>query len=231
VTDPLALTDRIREESAFLGDVRQDLGRVLVGQSEMVDGLLIGLLADGHVLLEGLPGLAKTLAVIALGRAARARVPADAVHSRSDAGGSSSGGQVLQDPRRARVRVPAGAALRNFVLADEINRATPRTQSALLEAMQERQMTRSANRVIKLDEPFLRHRDAEPRRARRHLSAARGAARPLLDQDHRRISDARSGDRDRPAHGESARDAEGAAGQLARADPAGARGGGCDLPR
>jgi MoxR-like ATPase len=152
VTDPLALTDRIREESAFLGDVRQDLGRVLVGQSEMVDGLLIGLLADGHVLLEGLPGLAKTLAVSSLAGAIGGEfrrlqftpdlLPADLV------------GTQVYNPRSGDWDVKEGPLFANFVLADEINRAPAKVQSALLEAMQERQVTLAGD-TRALPSPFL----------------------------------------------------------------------------
>jgi MoxR-like ATPase len=151
VTDPLALTDRIREESAFLGDVRQDLGRVLVGQSEMVDGLLIGLLADGHVLLEGLPGLAKTLAGIELAGAIGGEfrrlqftpdlLPADlsARRSTTRSGDWDVGGAALRQLRPRRRDQPRD----------------PPTQSALLEAMQEKQVSVAGEtRDQAADEPY-----------------------------------------------------------------------------
>ncbi len=152
MSDPLAQTETIRAESEFLREIRQALARVLVGQEAMVDGLLIGLLADGHVLLEGLPGLAKTLAVSSLARVCGGEfrrlqftpdlLPADLV------------GTQVYNPKDGQWAVKEGPLFANFVLADEINRAPAKVQSALLEAMQERQVT-LAGETRKLPRPFL----------------------------------------------------------------------------
>lgn len=152
MSDPLAQSESIRAESEFLREIRQTLGRVLVGQEGMVDGLLIGLLADGHVLLEGLPGLAKTLAVSSLARACGGAfrrlqftpdlLPADLI------------GTQVYNPKTGEWNIKEGPLFANFVLADEINRAPAKVQSALLEAMQERQVT-LAGETRSLPSPFL----------------------------------------------------------------------------
>jgi len=152
VTDPLALTETIRAESAFLTEVEAALGKVLVGQKDMVRGLLLGLLADGHVLLEGLPGLAKTLAVSSLAQAVGGSfrrlqftpdlLPADLI------------GTQVYNPKTGEWDVKEGPLFANLVLADEINRAPAKVQSALLEAMQERQVT-LAGETRPLPRPFL----------------------------------------------------------------------------
>jgi MoxR-like ATPase len=131
---------------------RQQIGRVLVGQSTMVDGLLLGLLADGHVLLEGAPGLAKTTAVKAMSDTLQLRfsrvqftpdlLPADLV------------GTQIYEPRTGEFRTRQGPIFANLVLADEINRAPAKVQSALLEAMQERQVT-LGDQTYLLPKPFL----------------------------------------------------------------------------
>ena len=152
MTDPLALSATIQAESAFLTEVQDALGKVLVGQREMVRGLLIGLLADGHVLLEGLPGLAKTLAVSSLASAVGGSfrrlqftpdlLPADLI------------GTQVYNPKTGEWDVKEGPLFANIVLADEINRAPAKVQSALLEAMQERQVT-LAGETRPLPKPFL----------------------------------------------------------------------------
>ncbi len=152
LSDPLALTDTIKRESAFLSEVEDSLARVLVGQKSMVRGLLIGLLADGHVLIEGLPGLAKSLAVSSLaetigGEFRRLQftpdlLPADLV------------GTQVYNPKTGEWDVKEGPLFANFVLADEINRAPAKVQSALLEAMQERQVT-LAGETHQLPRPFI----------------------------------------------------------------------------
>ncbi|MEM7198860.1 MAG: AAA family ATPase [Planctomycetota bacterium] len=149
---PAAAAQAIEEQSAFLRDVRREVGAVVVGQEALLDGLLIGLLADGHVLLEGLPGLAKSLAVqslaAALGGVFRRLqftpdlLPADLV-----------GTQVYQ-PKTGDWVVREGPIFGNFVLADEINRAPAKVQSALLEAMQERQVS-LAGETRALPSPFV----------------------------------------------------------------------------
>jgi len=150
--DPLAMTERVKEEGAFLLEIEGALGRVLVGQSSMVRGLLIGLLADGHVLLEGLPGLAKTLAISSLAKAIGGvfhrlqftpdLLPADLI------------GTQVYNPKTGDWSVREGPLFANLILADEVNRAPAKVQSALLEAMQERQVT-LAGETRPLPEPFL----------------------------------------------------------------------------
>jgi MoxR-like ATPase len=152
MTDVLAIAERVKSESRHLHSVRQALQGVIVGQEALLDGLLIALLADGHVLLEGLPGLAKSLAVASLARAVGGRfrriqftpdlLPADLV------------GTHVYDPRDGSWSVREGPVFANFVLADEINRAPAKVQSALLEAMQERQVSLGGE-TRALPEPFL----------------------------------------------------------------------------
>jgi MoxR-like ATPase len=150
--EPQALARRIEERSGFLRAVRSELGRVVVGQTALIDGLLIGLLANGHVLLEGVPGLAKTLAVESLARAV------GGTHRRiqftPDLLPSDLVGTQVFDARSGTWSVREGPVFANFVLADEINRAPAKVQSALLEAMQERQVT-LAGETRALPEPFL----------------------------------------------------------------------------
>jgi MoxR-like ATPase len=152
MTDVVAIAQRIQSESKSLQAVRQALQNVIVGQDALLDGLLIALLADGHVLLEGLPGLAKSLAVSSLARAVGGQfrriqftpdlLPADLV------------GTHVYNPKTGDWQVKEGPVFANFVLADEINRAPAKVQSALLEAMQERQVTLAGD-TRKLPDPFL----------------------------------------------------------------------------
>lgn len=146
------LNERIGRESAFVDVLMTEVGRRIVGQKHMVEGLLIGLLSDGHVLLEGVPGLAKTLAITTLAKAIDAKfsriqftpdlLPADLI------------GTMIYSQRSERFEVKRGPIFSHFVLADEINRAPAKVQSALLEAMQERQVT-IGEETYKLEEPFL----------------------------------------------------------------------------
>jgi MoxR-like ATPase len=146
------LNERIHQNSAFIDLLNMELNKVVVGQKTMVERLLIGLLANGHVLLEGVPGLAKTLAIKSLASAIHARfariqftpdlLPADVL------------GTMVYNPQAHEFAVRKGPIFSNFILADEINRAPAKVQSALLEAMQERQVTIGDN-TYKLDEPFL----------------------------------------------------------------------------
>ncbi len=146
------LNERIKEESAFVDVLTAEVGRQIVGQKKMVEGLLIGLLSDGHVLLEGVPGLAKTLAITTLAKAVDAKfsriqftpdlLPADLV------------GTMIYSQKSESFQVKKGPIFNNFILADEINRAPAKVQSALLEAMQERQVT-IGEETYKLEEPFL----------------------------------------------------------------------------
>ncbi|MCA8948464.1 MAG: AAA family ATPase [Planctomycetes bacterium] len=152
MTDVVAIAQRIQAESRSLQSVRTALQHVIVGQNELLDGLLVALLADGHVLLEGLPGLAKSLAVASLARAVGGDfrriqftpdlLPADLV------------GTHVYNPKTGEWQVREGPVFANFVLADEINRAPAKVQSALLEAMQERQVTLAGD-TRRLPDPFL----------------------------------------------------------------------------
>ena len=146
------LNERIRQESAFVDLITMEMNRVIVGQKHLVEDLLIGLLADGHLLLEGVPGLAKTLAINTLANTVNAKfsriqftpdlLPADVM------------GTMIYSQKSEEFIVKKGPIFANFILADEINRAPAKVQSALLEAMQERQVT-IGDSTYKLDEPFL----------------------------------------------------------------------------
>ncbi len=152
MTDVIAVADRIKQESAFLRDVTREVESVIVGQRSLLKGMLIGLLADGHVLLEGVPGLAKTLAVQSMAQAL------GGVYRRiqftPDLLPSDLLGTQVYNPKTGDWSVREGPVFANFVLADEINRAPAKVQSALLEAMQERQIT-LAGETRKLPAPFL----------------------------------------------------------------------------
>jgi MoxR-like ATPase len=146
------LNDKIQYQGVFIDRLRDETARVIVGQHHMLDRLLIGLLSNGHVLLEGVPGLAKTLAIKSLAQAVHAKfsriqftpdlLPADVV------------GTMIYNQQKNEFIVRRGPIFANFILADEINRAPAKVQSALLEAMQERQVT-IGDSTYKLDEPFL----------------------------------------------------------------------------
>jgi len=146
------LNQSVEREAAFLQDLIAEVDKVIVGQEKLIERLLIGLLADGHILLEGVPGLAKTLAVKTLAQAVQAQfqriqftpdlLPADLI------------GTEIYNPRTSEFTPHLGPIFANFILADEINRAPAKVQSALLEAMQERQVTIS-DRTYALEEPFL----------------------------------------------------------------------------
>src|SRR6478609_7886043 len=146
------LNDRIGHAGQFTDKLREEVGHIIVGQSHMLDRLLIGLLSNGHVLLEGVPGLAKTLTIKSLSQAIHAQfsriqftpdlLPADVI------------GTMIYNQQRNEFVVRRGPIFANFILADEINRAPAKVQSALLEAMQERQVT-IGETTFKLEEPFL----------------------------------------------------------------------------
>ncbi len=146
------LNERIHQNSAFIELLQMELNKAVVGQKHMVERLLIGMLANGHVLLEGVPGLAKTLAIKSLASAIHASfariqftpdlLPADVL------------GTTVYNPLEHTFNVRRGPIFANFILADEINRAPAKVQSALLEAMQERQVT-IGDSTYKLEEPFL----------------------------------------------------------------------------
>jgi MoxR-like ATPase len=151
-TDPQALAAHIKSESAFLEPLHAAAAKVIVGQEGMIERLLVGLLTKGHILLEGMPGLAKTLAIKTLSQAVDAHfsriqftpdlLPADVL------------GTQIYNPGKGEFTVRQGPIFANFVLADEINRAPAKVQSALLEAMQERQVT-IGTETFRLEEPFL----------------------------------------------------------------------------
>lgn len=146
------LQDRIERESQFVDQLTMGLNQVIVGQKHLVESLLIGLLSDGHILLEGVPGLAKTLAIKTLSDLIKADfsriqftpdlLPADVI------------GTQIYSQKNEEFKVKRGPIFANFVLADEINRAPAKVQSALLEAMQERQVT-IGDETYKLAAPFL----------------------------------------------------------------------------
>ncbi|MDA0712301.1 MAG: MoxR family ATPase [bacterium] len=150
--DIQVINDRVVAESAFVDRLMGEVGKVIVGQTAMVERLLIGLLCNGHVLLEGVPGLAKTLAVNSLARAIESSfkriqftpdlLPADLV------------GTVVYRQQTSEFVVQKGPIFANLVLADEVNRAPSKVQSAMLEAMQERQVT-IGNKTFALPDPFL----------------------------------------------------------------------------
>ena len=146
------LNEKIQNASGFVGRINDELSKVIVGQNTMVERLMIGLLSNGHILLEGVPGLAKTLAIKSLSQTIKANfsriqftpdlLPADVV------------GTMIYNQGKNEFYVRKGPIFSNFILADEINRAPAKVQSALLEAMQERQVT-IGDTSYKLDEPFL----------------------------------------------------------------------------
>ena len=146
------LNAQIERESVFVDTLNMEMSKVIVGQKHLVDSLLIGLLSGGHILLEGVPGLAKTLAITTLAKAVDAKfsriqftpdlVPADLI------------GTLIYSQRTEEFTVKKGPIFANFVLADEINRSPAKVQSALLEAMQERQVT-IGDETFRLPEPFL----------------------------------------------------------------------------
>jgi MoxR-like ATPase len=152
VTDVRAVTERIERESAFLRDVLDEVERLIVGQRTLLNGMLIGLLADGHVLIEGVPGLAKSMAVESLASALGGTFRR--IQFTPDLLPSDLVGTQVYDPKTGEWFVRVGPVFANFVLADEINRAPAKVQSALLEAMQERQVT-LAGETRALPVPFL----------------------------------------------------------------------------
>ena len=151
-TDVKQISEVVKSESSFVDKLREQMGRVIVGQKYMIDRLLVGMLSNGHVLLEGVPGLAKTLSVSTLARALQLSfhrlqftpdlLPADLI------------GTLIYNPKSGEFTTRRGPSFANIILADEINRAPAKVQSALLEAMQERQVT-IGDQSFTLDEPFL----------------------------------------------------------------------------
>ncbi len=151
-SDIQQIQDKVEKESAFVEKLVGEIQSVIVGQTYLVERLLVGLLADGHILIEGVPGLAKTLSVNTLSSALQAKfhriqftpdlLPADLI------------GTMIYNPQTAEFSVKKGPVFANIILADEINRAPAKVQSALLEAMQERQVT-IGDHTYKLQQPFL----------------------------------------------------------------------------
>lgn len=146
------LNDRIQKESAFVDILTLEMGKVIVGQKHLVENLLIGLLADGHILLEGLPGLAKTLAISTLAKTVSADF--SRIQFTPDLLPADVTGTLIYSQKSEKFEVHKGPVFANFVLADEINRAPAKVQSALLEAMQERQVT-IGDQTFALPKPFL----------------------------------------------------------------------------
>jgi MoxR-like ATPase len=147
-----AINEKVAKESVFIGQLQAEMRKVIVGQEYLIERLLVGLLGNGHVLIEGVPGLAKTMAVRVLSLAINTGfqrlqftpdlLPADLI------------GTLVYNPKEGTFTTKKGPIFSNLILADEINRAPAKVQSALLEAMQERQVTIGKN-TFKLDEPFL----------------------------------------------------------------------------
>jgi len=147
-----ALNERIQHASAFVDLIDQEMGKVIVGQKDMVQKLLVALLADGHILLEGVPGLAKTMAIKALSQTID--VGFSRIQFTPDLLPADLIGTMIYSQRNEEFTVRKGPIFSNFILADEINRAPAKVQSALLEAMQERQVTLGAQ-TYPLPSPFL----------------------------------------------------------------------------
>lgn len=147
-----AINEKVKKESAFVQTLTHEIEKVIVGQKYLIEKLLVGLLANGHILIEGVPGLAKTMSVRVLAQAIKTKfqrlqftpdlLPADLI------------GTLIYNPKDGTFTTKKGPIFANIILADEINRAPAKVQSALLEAMQERQVTIGEN-TFKLDEPFL----------------------------------------------------------------------------
>jgi MoxR-like ATPase len=146
------INERVRQEAVFVQDLLAEIGKVIVGQERLVQRLLIGLLADGHILIEGVPGLAKTLAVKTLSEAIQ--VQFQRIQFTPDLLPADLTGTQIYNPRTGEFTPRQGPVFANLILADEINRAPPKVQSALLEAMQERQVT-IGETTYALQEPFL----------------------------------------------------------------------------
>ena len=152
MTDIREINEKIQQESSFVELINLEIGKVIIGQKYMLERLMIGLLSNGHILLEGVPGLAKTLAIKSLASSIHLKfsriqftpdlLPADLV------------GTMIYNQKKEEFTVRKGPLFSNFILADEINRAPAKVQSALLEAMQERQVT-IGDETFKLEEPFL----------------------------------------------------------------------------
>ncbi len=181
-----AARETVAENSAWIRPLQQEIGRVIVGQTHLLDTLLIALLTNGHVLLEGVPGLAKTLALKTLASCVAVRfkrlqftpdmLPADIV------------GTMIYNPQDGEFRTKHGPIFSNLILADEINRAPAKVQSALLEAMQETAGD-DRRRNLRAAQSIPRSGDPESPGAGRHLPASRSADRSIHDEGHRQLSE------------------------------------------
>ena len=203
------LNARIEQQSAFVTNITAGMSHVIVGQQHLVESLLIGLLSDGHVLLEGVPGLAKTLAISTLSKLVDADfnriqftpdlLPADVV------------GTMIYSQKEERFLVKKGPVFANFVLADEINRAPAKVQSALLEAMQEHQVT-IGEETFALPKPFLVMATQNPIEQEGTYPLPEAQGGPLHAQGHHRLPHHRGGEAHHPrqprrrAHGGLSRD-------------------------
>ncbi len=146
------LNEKINHSASFIDKIHTEIGKAIVGQQHMIERLLIGLLSNGHILLEGVPGLAKTLAIKSL--ASAVNVDFSRIQFTPDLLPADVVGTMIYNQQKNEFVVRRGPIFANFILADEINRAPAKVQSALLEAMQERQVT-IGNQSYKLEEPFL----------------------------------------------------------------------------
>ena len=165
-TDIKQLNEKINKESAIIDMLTLEIGKVIVGQKKMSDRLLVALLSNGHILLEGVPGLAKTLAISTLAKTIDAKfsrlqftpdlLPADLI------------GTQIYSPKNEKFSVKKGPIFANFILADEINRAPAKVQSALLEAMQERQVT-IGGETHQIGRAFFSNGNSKSSRTRRNI--------------------------------------------------------------
>ena len=146
------INEKIKEESAFIDLLSMEMNKVIIGQSHMIERLLIGLLGNGHILLEGVPGLAKTLAINTLSKAINGKF--SRIQFTPDLLPSDVIGTNIYNMPKNEFSIKKGPIFGNFILADEINRAPAKVQSALLEAMQERQVT-IGDKTFAMKEPFL----------------------------------------------------------------------------
>lgn len=146
------LNEKISQSASFIDKIHDEIGKVIIGQTHMIESLMIGLLSNGHILLEGVPGLAKTLSIKSLAQAINAKF--SRIQFTPDLLPADVTGTMIYNQQMHEFVVRKGPIFANFILADEINRAPAKVQSALLEAMQERQVT-IGNNTFQLEEPFL----------------------------------------------------------------------------
>ncbi|MFH0803407.1 MAG: AAA family ATPase, partial [bacterium] len=150
--DIKAINEKVEKEGLFVRQIEQEVGKVIVGQSQVLDRMLVGLLANGHILIEGVPGLAKTLLVKTISDTIQAKF--QRLQFTPDLLPADITGTMIYNPKGEDFIVKKGPIFANIILADEINRAPAKVQSALLEAMQERQVT-IGEKTYPLEEPFL----------------------------------------------------------------------------